>query len=611
VQKQCNDFRFVASFQNSSTKKYAMRENRLFLLLLLQSVLGAILFLLLSLPLVSILYHLLFIAIFHYFLSVTWNSIHSFYLRVAFLYSYQLGVTLFYFIICVGLVYWGDILTVNILKPYVLNLTDFCASVAISPYSVYLFILVFLLVNFLWVLLVCKQILPPPNTKRSRFAVLLFFILLLFCLPIKRFFHFRSEPFLVFAFDKMWGAADNPFFNPYRTKVAVNDQRVAAHYPKQLNNNRNVILIVCDALRADHLPMYGYSRNTTPFLSRLYASGEIQKIENCITTSASTICGIPSLMQSKEWKNCTHDGFTLFKLFKKQGYQTSAIIAGAHKTWYNIAGTYAHDCDYYFDGMDAHKHYFKDDRVVLEGIENGQFKEDNNFFYLHLQSPHETALLQNEFAIWKPYAKTAGSTNDRLLRLTNLYDNKILQADFTIQKIFEELDHKGILKNAMVIITADHGEGLGEHGVDGHVDWLYQAQTRVPLLIIDNQNKYPSEKFSRQIDIAPTIAQALHFALPSCWQGVSLLDSTTVQYSFHETGKAGLETKRQLYAIINNEDSVIYKYIFSKDFKQEELYELKHDSTENNNLVNQETQRIKRFRLFVLQNFALHFDLGD
>jgi arylsulfatase A-like enzyme len=257
------------------------------------------------------------------------------------------------------------------------------------------------------------------------------------------------------------------------------------------------------------------------------------------------------------------------------------------------------------------EHYFKDDRVVLEGIENGQFKEDNNFFYLHLQSPHETALLQNEFAVWKPYAKTAGSTKDRLLRLTNLYDNKILQADFTIQKIFEELDHKGILKNAMVIITADHGEGLGEHGVDGHVDWLYQAQTRVPLLIIDYQNKYPTEKFSRQIDIAPTIAQALHFALPSCWQGVSLLDSTTVQYSFHETGKAGLETKRQLYAIINNEDSVIYKYIFSKDFKQEELYELKHDSTENNNLVNQETQRIKRFRLFVLQNFALHFDLGD
>ncbi len=163
----------------------------------------------------------------------------------------------------------------------------------------------------------------------------------------------------------------------------------------------------------------------------------------------------------------------------------------------------------------------------------------------------------------------------------------------------------------MVIITADHGEGLGEHGVDGHVDWLYQAQTRVPLLIIDNENKYPSEKFSRQIDIAPTITQALHFTLPSCWQGISLLDSTRVQYSFHETGKAGLETKRQLYAIINNEDSVIYKYIFSKDFKQEELYELKHDSTENNNLVNQETQRIKRFRLFVLQNFALHFDLGD
>lgn len=461
------------------------------------------------------------------------------------------------------------------------------------------------------VLWLCKRIGPNSGNKLSRYQIAAFLLLIALSLPIKRFFHFRGEPFLVFAFDKMWGAADNPFFNPYRTKVAANDRFVAEHYPTQHSSSRNVILIVCDALRADHLPMYGYERNTMPYLHQRYTNGEVQKIENCISTSASTVCGIPSLMQSKEWKNCTYDGFTLFKLFKKQGYQTAAIIAGAHKAWYNIAGTYARDCDYYFDGMNAQKHYFKDDRVVLEGLESKSFQPSNNFFYLHLQSPHETALLQNEFAVWKPFDKTTGSTSDRLLHLTNLYDNKILQADFTIKKIFEALDRKGILKDALIIITADHGEGLGEHGVDGHVDWLYQAQTRVPLLIIDNQNKYPSKKFSLQIDIAPTIAQAMHFAVPACWQGVPLLDSTTVQYSYHETGKAGLETKRQQYAIIDNEDSVIYKYIFTKDFKQEELYELKNDSTEKNNLINLETARIKRFRLFARQNFALHFDLGD
>lgn len=588
-----------------------MIKHRLFFGLILQSILCTSIFLYLGLSFSSLAYHLVLVSVFHYFFSVVWNTIPLLAIRITMLYCYQVVLISVYFSICIGLIYWGDILTFSILKPYLLHLRDFCASVAISPYSVYLFFVVFLLVTFLLVWFVCKRIQPHSQNKISRYSIAFFFLLLLLSLPIKRFFHFRSEPFLVFAFDKMWGAADNPFFNPYRTQVAANDRIVAAQYPTQHHSSRNVIVIVCDALRADHLPMYGYARNTTPFLNQLYSNGEIQKIENCITTSASTICGIPSLMQSKEWKSCTYDGFTLFKLFKKQGYQTSAIIAGAHKAWYNIAGTYAHDCDYYFDGMNTQKHYFKDDRVVLEGIENGQFKEDSKFIYLHLQSPHETALLQNEFAVWKPYEKTAGGTNDRLLRLTNLYDNKILQADFTIKKIFEELEQKGILKDALIIITADHGEGLGEHGVDGHVDWLYQPQTRVPLLIIDNQNKYLLQKFSRQIDIAPTIAQALHFVLPSCWQGVSLLDSTRVQYSFHETGKIGLETKQQQYAIIDNEDSVIYKYIFSKDFKQEQLYELKSDSTEANNLVNQRTQRVKQFRLFVLQNFALHFDLGD
>lgn len=587
-----------------------MKKDKLFFLLILQSLLYASVFFCLHLSLSSILYHLGFIAILHYFFSAIWNRVRSYTIRVALLYCYQTAITSVYFLICIGLFYWGDILTFSVVKPYLLHLPDFCASVALSLGLAYLFLFAFLLVNFCLVWFLCKRIEYETKPPITRYAIVLFFVLLL-SLPLKRFFHYHNEPFLVFAFDKMWGAADNPFFNPYRMKVAANDRAVAAHYPMQTKASRNIILIVCDALRADHLPMYGYTRNTTPFLNQLYTQGRIQKIENCISTSASTVCGIPSLMQSKEWKNCTYDGFTLFKLLKKQGYQTAAIIAGAHKTWYNIAGTYIRDCDYYFDGMNAQKHYFKDDRVVVEGIENGPFKPDKNFFYLHLQSPHETALLQNAFAIWKPFEKIAGSTSDKWLRLTNLYDNKILQADFTIKTIFEELEQKGILKDALIIITADHGEGLGEHGVDGHVDWLYQAQTRVPLLIIDNQNKYPSQKFSRQIDIAPTIAQALHFAPPSCWQGVSLLDSTTAQYSFHETGKIGLETKQQQYAIIDNEDSVVYKYIFTKDFKQEALYELNRDSTEANNLSSQQTQRVKQLRLFVLQNFALHFDLGD
>ena len=590
---------------------YHMKANRLFLFLLLQSVFFVFALLSIGLSPSSAVYHVVLIAFVHYCFAVFWNTLNLFLFRVVLLFLYQTTIVFVYFLICIGLIYWGDILTIGILKPYLLSLTDFCASISISPYLVYLFLFVFLLLNFLFVLFLCKRIFPNLANKISRYQIAAFLLLIVLSLPIKRFFHFRGEPFLVFVFEKMWGAADNPFFNPYRTKVAANDRMVAEHYVAGNNTSRNVILIVCDALRADHLPMYGYDRSTTPFLSQLYAKGQMQKIESCISTSASTICGIPSLMQSKEWKSCTYDGFTLFKLFKKQGYQTSAIIAGAHKAWYNIAGTYVRDCDYYFDGMDAQKHYFKDDRVVLEGLENKSFRSTNNFFYLHLQSPHETALLKKEFGAWKPYEKTAAINNDRLLRLTNLYDNKILQADFTIKKIFEALEQKGILKDALIIITADHGEGLGEHGVDGHVDWLYQPQTRVPLLIIDNQNNYPSQKFSRQIDIAPTIAQALHFALPSCWQGVSLLDSTPVQYSFHETGKAGLETKRQQYAIIDNEDSVIYKYMFSKDFKQEEFYELKSDSIETRNLTLTKTSLAKRFRLFAIQNFALHFDLGD
>ena len=588
-----------------------MTENRLFWVLFALTVLFTGFLVFLGLPWSVTAYHLIAMATIHYCFTIAWSLMTSNIFRVALLFLYQASVTFIYFIICIGLIYWGDILSLSILKPYLFHLNNFCASVSISPIYVYGFLFGFMLLHLFAAIFICNRIQPNQEQGLSRWQIAGLFLIVLLCFPLKRFLHFRGEPFLVFVFDKMWGAADNPFFNPYRMRVATRDRAVAKNYIKKSNNTRNVILIVCDALRADHLPIYGYNRNTTPFLCEMYAQGKLQKIENNNTTAASTICGIPSLLQSKEWKSCTYDGFNLFTLFKKQGYQTAAIIAGAHKEWYNIAGTYARDCDFYFDGMNAQRYYFKDDRVVLEGLENRTFQTQSNFLYLHLQSPHETALLQQQFAVWKPYEKTTGSANNRLLRLKNLYDNKILQADFTIQKIFETLEQKGILKDALVIITADHGEGLGEHGVDGHVDWLYQAQTRVPLLIIDNQNKYPSQKFSRQIDIAPTIAQALHFTLPSCWQGVSLLDDRIVKYSYHETGKTGLETKRQQYAIIANEDSVIYKYIFSRDFKQEELYELKSDSTELHNLTIGNTALAKRFRLFAIQNFNAHFDLGD
>ena len=374
----------------------------------------------------------------------------------------------------------------------------------------------------------------------------------------------------------MWGLTDNPFFSAHRIAVGQKDKKLFTQYitATQRPLKKNIVLIVCDALRADHLPMYGYERNTSPFLNELYKNAQLKKIDNCITTSASTTCGIPSLLLSRRWKDCAVDGFNLFILLHSQGFKTHAIIAGAHKEWYNLAKFYTDACDFYFDGKDSKKYYFKDDRVILEGLDKASLNSNqSSFFYLHIQSPHTTALLRDSFIFYSH--KT----------VSDPYDNKILQADATIKSIMDLFKAKGMLENTIFYITADHGEGLGEHGVEGHVDWLYQPQISVPLLIYGDTAMYQNSTFARQIDIAPTIVERLRLIVPTSWQGKSLLSHSPYRFSYHETGKNNLETKNQKFALVQYSDSTIFKYIFNQKENTEELYELKTDPGELHNLA--------------------------
>ena len=303
------------------------------------------------------------------------------------------------------------------------------------------------------------------------------------------------------------------------------------------------------------------------------------------------------------------NGFNIVALLHDRGYQTHALISGAHREWYNMAKFYSDDCSYY-DGKDSKKYYFKDDRVLLEGMDAiHAYSDTPSFFYFHLQSAHETGLLLDKYSVYKPFKKsiTTRSMNDEAA--INEYDNKVLQADDMIRQIFEALDRKGYLKNSIVIITADHGQGLGEHGVSGHVDWLYDPQVSVPLIIYDDSiSLYHNLTFARHIDIAPTIVDRLGLPKPESWMGMSLLQNGIAPYSYHETGKNGLETKLAKYMIIEHQDSVLYKYIFTAGFKQEELYELISDPSESNNLICTEKQILEQMQTKAKQEMKTMYD---
>ena len=106
------------------------------------------------------------------------------------------------------------------------------------------------------------------------------------------------------------------------------------------------------------------------------------------------------------------------------------------------------------------------------------------------------------------------------------YDGEIHSIDSQIQRLIENLESRGILDDALVIITADHGEGLGEHNYYFEHGWfIYQHQIHVPLLI-----RFPGQKKKRVIqtpaalsDLAPTILDILGISIPPAFHGRSLL----------------------------------------------------------------------------------------
>src|SRR5260370_39604593 len=159
-----------------------------------------------------------------------------------------------------------------------------------------------------------------------------------------------------------------------------------------------------------------------------------------------------------------------------------------------------------------------------------------------------------------------------------------MQADGTIKDMFAALERKGYLKNSIVVIGADHGEGLGERSRYGWGlgHWLYQEFIRIPLLIYDESPaKYANLKFATQIDVAPTIVDRLGLPIPACWQGASLLNANIKVFTTHQTCLKNHPCYAELYRM----DMTTYKYIYCAVDKREELYDLTSDPNEQLNLI--------------------------
>jgi arylsulfatase A-like enzyme len=168
----------------------------------------------------------------------------------------------------------------------------------------------------------------------------------------------------------------------------------------------------------------------------------------------------------------------------------------------------------------------------------------------------------------------------RLVRFRNHYLNGILQADEVIRLVWKWLEESGYLKDAILVITSDHGESMGEHGRIGHGKSLRHPELNIPLWIYDSRQAVRLPDVVRQVDIAPLILSRLSLPVPRTWAGRPVDVGSSAEWSEHL-----YPVDPSSVAVIRSRPGQVLKYLREAD--AEYVFDLLTDAGERLNMIGQ------------------------
>lgn len=291
----------------------------------------------------------------------------------------------------------------------------------------------------------------------------------------------------------------------------------------------NVIFLSVDTLRADHLGIYGYPRNTSPHLDQLLSRGTL--FRDASTNIPLTNPSFCSLFTSRypHQIGATRNGIrmlpnneTLPQILQRHGYQTAAILSNwplkAHLSGLE-PGFDLYD-DNFFQKRWLIFHTERDAQGVTEQAAAWLAAGPTQPFFLwvHYSDPHAPYLHHKEFSFRSPPRRLESHYVDD-------YDSEIAYTDYWIGQLLEALSAAPFASRTLIVFLADHGESLGEHSYLGHGRNLYQPSLRVPLGFIG-----PGIPLGRRLDfpvqlldLAPTLLAYLDLPAGSKMLGLNLL----------------------------------------------------------------------------------------
>ncbi|HWX24766.1 MAG TPA: sulfatase [Vicinamibacteria bacterium] len=366
--------------------------------------------------------------------------------------------------------------------------------------------------------------------------------------------------------------------------MALGSPRVES--PKDAAQRRVFVWISQDTLRADHLGAFGYPRPTSPAFDAL--SREWITFENGVSTASWTLPSLTSQFTSRypsfhgaviETQARDPRFPTLFEVLAQNGFLVAGVTGNPFVS--NDFSMAAGFDDLVFDHGRA-----KDLNLwAIRALKD--FGGEDLALLVHYQDPHSP--YEPPYPYDRLFSPSGGPPDvEEREQKKALYDGLIAYADHEIAALLDSLRRRGLLQNAVIVYSADHGEEFLDHGGWLHARTLYQEMLHVPFAIRvpGLRGRRVSEVVSL-CDLAPTVLDALGIPKPGSFQGTSLLP--LLKGGGFREAPVFAETERNparnhLVAVREGETKYILTLArggqFPSDIRSEELFDLRADPGE-------------------------------
>ena len=302
-----------------------------------------------------------------------------------------------------------------------------------------------------------------------------------------------------------------------------------------------VVVYLVDVLRADHLPLYGYARDTAPELSRFAKDAVV--FDQAIASSSWTKPSVASLFTSLLPRDHGCLQFytpldpalvTLAERLHEQGYGTGAVVVNLLVLAKNM------HFDQGFDHFAAPPSPRRAEQVVDTALRFLDARRGQpTFLYVHTMDVHTPYLppppFDRRFPPSPEPGRAAAEPSDYVVpgdldRIVGQYDGAIAYGDREFGRFLQGLRERGLYDQATIVFLSDHGEELLDHGGWVHGHTLFDELVRVPLVVKYPGRREAGRRVARQVqllDVLPTILESQGLPVPDGIAGRALEESFT------------------------------------------------------------------------------------